>query len=139
MPEAAPRPDTQTQPRMEDLGLSPELLTSWVLRRVHRGEVAKSGDQYVSHGRLKLSHLTRTSEELIEAGLLTLAEEDPRGLRPLSLTETGHAHYAQLTTPRMTLSVPGPEFPPMTPAWPPVELPRPPLLLLAASRPRTTR
>jgi hypothetical protein len=122
MIEGAPRPDTQKRTVehhhavREDLGLSPELLASWALRRAHRGGVAKSGDQYVDHGRLRLSYLARTFAELTEAGLLTPADEDPWGLRRLSLTETGRAHYAQLSTRRMRLSVPKPEFPPQTPA-----------------------
>ena len=122
MPEGAPRPDTQARTVehhhavREDLGLSPELLAWWALRRAHRGGVIKWGDQYVDHGRLRLSYLARTFEELTEAGLLTLADEDPWGLRRLSLTETGRAHYAQLTTRRMRPSVPEPEFPRQTPA-----------------------
>jgi hypothetical protein len=128
MPQAAPQPDTHhwphasqltsAEPIREDLGLSPELLAWWALRRAHRGGVTKSGDQYVDHGHLKLSHLRRTLDELTQAGLLALAEEDPRGLRRVSLTATGHTHYAQLTTTpgRVRLSVPEPPFPPKTPA-----------------------
>jgi DNA-binding MarR family transcriptional regulator len=123
-----PSPLHSAEPIREHLGLSPELLASWALRRAHRGRVAKSGDQYVDYGRLTLSYLTRTLDELTKAGLLALAEEDPWGLRRVSLTETGHAHYAQLaaTPRRVTLSVPEPQFPSQDPGWPPVELPRPP-------------
>jgi hypothetical protein len=134
-----PSPLNSAEPIREDLGLSPELLASWALRRAHRGGVAKSGGQYVDYGRLRLSYLTRTLDELTEAGLLALAEEDPWGLRRVSLTETGHAHYAQLTaTPRrMTLSVPEPQFPPKTPAGRRSAAPTP-LLLPVASRIQAT-
>jgi DNA-binding transcriptional ArsR family regulator len=151
MPEGAPLPNTHPRtvkqhhvPRTdlrcapcplhsaelirEDLGLSPELLASWALRRAHRGGVTKSGDQYVDYSRLTLSYLTRTLDELTEAGLLALAEEGPWGLRRVSLTETGHAQYAQLaaTPRRVTLSVPEPQFPPKTPAGRRSSCPDPP-------------
>jgi hypothetical protein len=128
MPQAAPRPDTHhwphasqvssAEPIREDLGLGPELLAWWALRRAHRGGVVKSGGQYVDHGHLRLSYLTRTLDELTEAGLLALAEEDPGGLRRVSLTGTGHAHYAQLTTTpaRVGPAAPEPPFPTKTPA-----------------------
>ncbi len=134
-----PSPLHSAEPIREDLGLSPELLASWALRRAYRGGVAKSGDQYFDYGRLALSYLTRTPDELTEAGLLALAEEDPWGLRRVSLPETGHTHYAQLTaTPRrVTLSVPEPQFPRKTPAGRRSSCPDP-LVLLAASRTQAT-
>ncbi|MGH3719402.1 MAG: family 1 glycosylhydrolase [Pseudonocardiaceae bacterium] len=80
-------------------GLSPELLASWALRRVHRGGVAKSGDHYFDRGRLMLSHLTGALDELVEGGVLALAEEDTWGLRRVSLTAAGHDRYLQLCCP----------------------------------------
>jgi hypothetical protein len=79
------------------LGLSPELLVSWALRRAHRDEVAKSGDHYVDHGHLMLSHVTGALDELVEPGVLALPEEDPWGLRRVSLTAAGHARYPRLS------------------------------------------
>lgn len=124
MPPAAPRPDTSpppltsSEPIKEDLGLRPELLTCWALRRTQCGGVTKSDGQYVDHGRLRLSYLTRTLDELTDAGLLALADEDPSGVRRVSLTKTGHAHYAQLTamSRRATRLVPEPQFLHKTPA-----------------------
>ena len=119
MPQAAPRPDTHLWPPPEsineDLGLRPELLAYWALRRAYGGGVAKSGDQYVDHGHLRLSYLTQTFDELTNAGLLTLADADPSGLQRVSLTKTGRAHYTQLTAHRVTRSVPEPPSH-MTPA-----------------------
>lgn len=119
MPQAAPRPDPHPgpspEPITEDLGLRPELLACWALRRAHRGGVTKSGDQYTDHGCLKLSHLTPTFDELTHAGFLALAHADPSGGQRVSLTTTGHAHYTQLTTHGVMRSVPEPPSP-MTPA-----------------------
>ncbi|MGH3833899.1 MAG: hypothetical protein ACRDRS_26245, partial [Pseudonocardiaceae bacterium] len=80
-------------------GLSPELLASWALRRAYRGGVAKSGDHYFDRGRLMLSHVTGALDDLVEGGVLTLAEEDTWGLRRVSLTGTGHDRYLQLCYP----------------------------------------
>jgi len=122
---------------MEDLGLSPELLAAWALRRVHRGGVTTSGGHYFDHGRLRLSYLTRTLDQLTAAGLLTLAEVDPGGQRRLSLTEIGHAHYAQLMTARQVrLSAPEPEFLPQTPAGRRSSCPDPPYCSRRPAGPR---
>jgi len=152
MPEGAPRPDTHHWPRAdlrcvpspltsaepirENLGLSPELLAWWVLRRAHRRGIAKSSGQYFDDGHLTLSYLTRTLDELTQAGLLALAGEDPGGLRRVGLTETGHAHYVQLTTTpgRVRLSVPEPQLRPR-PRLAAGRAAPTPLSLPAASRP----
>jgi hypothetical protein len=120
MPPAAPRPDTHLrppcEPSTEDLGLHPELLACWALQRAHRGGVTTSGGQYIDHGCLKLSHLTRTFDELTNAGLLAVADADPSGVQRVNLTETGHTYYTQLTTHQVAHSVPEPPSPHQTPA-----------------------
>ncbi|MGH3966444.1 MAG: hypothetical protein ACRDRY_24905 [Pseudonocardiaceae bacterium] len=96
-----------------DAGLSPEFLASLVLQRVHRGEVAKSGDHYSDRGCPIPSYLTEAFDELADGGLLALAEQDPLGLRRISLTDPGTARYVQLSAPprRAVLRVPDPQFP----------------------------
>lgn len=141
MPQAAPRPDPHPgpspEPIDEDLGLRPELLACWALRRAHGGGLAKSGYQYVDHGRLQLSHLTQILDELTDAGLLVLTDADPSGLRRVNLTQTGHAHYTQLTTHRVTRSVPEPPSP-HRPRLAAGRAAPTPLLLPAASRIQAT-
>ncbi len=99
-------------------GLSPEFLASLVLQRVHRGEVAKSGDHYSDRGCPMPSYLTEAFDELADGGLLALAEQDLWGPRRISLTDTGTARYVQLSAPPRpaVLRVPDPQFPTKTPA-----------------------
>jgi len=78
-----------------------------------------SGDQDVDDGPLRLSFLSRAFDDELTAGaLLALANEDPWGLRRVSLTETERTWSAQLTAPprRVTLSVPESPSPRKTPA-----------------------
>ncbi len=89
-----------------DYGLSPELLVSLALRRVHRGGLAQSGGSYVDYSYRTPSYLAGTVDGLIEAGLLTLAEQDPWGLRRVHLTDAGQARYAQLAARRAWLGSP---------------------------------
>lgn len=99
-------------------GLRPEFLASLVLQRVHRGEVAKSGDHYSDRGCPMPSYLTEAFDELADGGLLALAEPDPWGLRRISLTDIGTARYVQFSAPPRSavLRVPDPQFPTKTSA-----------------------
>lgn len=94
-------------------GLSPELVASLALRRAHDGGVAKVGDRYLDRGHPAPGYLTGAFDELINAGLLALADEDPYGLRRISVTEAGRIRYAHLrgTRQRTGLWVPEPRFP----------------------------
>ncbi|MGH3767271.1 MAG: hypothetical protein ACRDS0_04540 [Pseudonocardiaceae bacterium] len=80
-------------------GVRPELLASLALRRASTGRVAKLGGHYFDYGHPMPSYLTGTFDELVETGLLALAEEDPGGLRRVTLTPAGHARYAQPSVP----------------------------------------
>lgn len=107
-------------------GLSHELVTSLALRRAHDGGVAKVGDRYVDSGSPTPSYLAGAFDELINAGLLALADEDQYGLRRVSVTEAGHARSAQLgdTRQQAGLWVPKPRFPTTRPTGcPPAEHP----------------
>jgi hypothetical protein len=77
-------------------GVRPELLAALVLRRTLGGGVAKAGKVYVDYGYRMGPHLTGTFAELIEGGLLALADEDC-GLRRVRVTGAGRARYAQVT------------------------------------------
>ncbi len=57
-------------------GLSPELVVSLALRRACDGGVAKAGDRYVDGGSPTPGYLAGAFDELINAGLLVLADED---------------------------------------------------------------
>jgi hypothetical protein len=98
--------------------VSPELVASLVLRLVCDGGVTKIGDRYLDGGLPTPDYWAGVFDGLINAGLLTLAEEDPYGMRRVGVTETGHIRYAQLrdTHPRSGLRVPEPRFPPPGPA-----------------------
>jgi hypothetical protein len=73
----------------------PELLAASVLRRVLRGGVAQAGPIYVDYGYRMGRYLTGTFTELIEDGLLSVAEENC-GLRRVWVTESGRARYEQV-------------------------------------------
>jgi hypothetical protein len=93
--------------------VSPELVASLVLRLACDGGVVKVGDRYVDGGFPTPGYLAGVFDGLINAGLLTLTEEDPYGMRQVSVTEAGRARYAQLrdTRPSAGLWVPEPRFP----------------------------
>jgi len=93
--------------------VSPELVASLVLRLACDGGVAKVGDQYLDGGFPTPGYLAGVFDGLINAGLLALAEEDPSGMRRVSVTEAGHVRYAQLRDTRQPagLGVPEPRFP----------------------------
>jgi hypothetical protein len=59
-------------------GVRPELLVALVLRRALRGGVAQAGPIYVDYGYRMGRYLIGTFRELIEDGLLSLAEENCR-------------------------------------------------------------
>lgn len=95
-------------------GVNPELLASLALRRVSGGGVAKSGGHYFEWGHPTVSYLTEVFDELVSTRLLSLAEEDPCGLRRVSFTPAGHVRYVQLSAMPVgaPLRVPNPSFPP---------------------------
>ena len=75
--------------------LPPELLAAMALRRALHGGVAQAADFYVDDGFPMGHHLTATSTELIEGGLLEVADESC-GLRRVRVTGAGCARYAQV-------------------------------------------
>jgi hypothetical protein len=89
-----------------------------VLRLACDGGVAKVGDRYLDGGLPTPDYLAGVFDGLINAGLLTLAEQDPSGMRRVSVTKAGHARYGQLrdTRRRADLWIPEPRFPTTGPA-----------------------
>ncbi|MGH3806008.1 MAG: hypothetical protein ACRDRU_05090 [Pseudonocardiaceae bacterium] len=77
-------------------GLRPELLTALVLRRALGRGVAKAGEIYVDDGHPMGRYLTGTFTELIDCGLLALADDDGWGLRRVTVTDAGQIRYAQI-------------------------------------------
>ncbi len=76
-------------------GLRPELLTALALRRALGRGVAKAGESYLDYGHPMGRYLTSTFTELIDCGLLALADDDEWGLRRVTVTDAGQARYAQ--------------------------------------------
>ncbi|MGQ0778788.1 MAG: hypothetical protein ACT4NY_30975 [Pseudonocardiales bacterium] len=77
---------------MSDPGLYERL----ALRRVHDGGIAKSAGVYLDHGRPTPGYLADLFDQLIWTGCATVADGDGIwGLRGVSLTESGHARYAE--------------------------------------------
>jgi hypothetical protein len=93
--------------------VSPELMASLVLRLACDDGVTKVGDHYLDRGFPTPDYLAGVFDGLINAGLLTLGEEDPSGMQQVSITEAGHARYAQLRNTHQPagLQVPKPRFP----------------------------
>jgi len=83
-------------------GPTPELAAALALQRAHLDEMTKLGDHDIDRRCPPLLHLTRVFNELVGAGLLTLADPDSHGLQQVTLTDAGRARYAQLggTPPR---------------------------------------
>jgi hypothetical protein len=77
-------------------GLNPELLAALALRRALGSGVAKAGGIYVDGGHPMGRYLIGTFTELIDCGLLVLADEDEWGLRRVTVTDAGQARYAQI-------------------------------------------
>ncbi|MCA1707529.1 MAG: hypothetical protein LC808_31370 [Actinobacteria bacterium] len=77
-------------------GLNPELLAALALRRALGGGVAKAGGVYVDGGHPMGRYLAGRLTELIDCGLLMLADEDGWGLRRVTVTDAGQARYAQV-------------------------------------------
>lgn len=71
-------------------GPSPELVVSRVLQRAHTDGVAKLGDRYLDGGLLTPGSLAGVFDELLDTGLLALADPDRDGLRQVTLTTAGH-------------------------------------------------
>jgi hypothetical protein len=74
-------------------GLLPELLTALALRRALGGGVAKAGETYVDYGHPIGCYLAGAFTELIDSGLLAMADEES-GLRRVTITDAGQARYA---------------------------------------------
>ncbi len=77
-------------------GLRPELLTTLALRRALGRGVARSGEVYLDYGHPMGRYLTGTFTELIDCGLLALADDDGWGLRRVTVTDAGQARYAHI-------------------------------------------
>lgn len=77
----------------------PELFAWLALRRADAGRVARIQGRYYDSGRRMPCFLLGVFEELVEAGLLTLAEPDPSWpeLRRATLTRDGRARFAALS------------------------------------------
>ncbi|MGH3823533.1 MAG: hypothetical protein ACRDRA_12000 [Pseudonocardiaceae bacterium] len=78
------------------VGLSPELLTALALRRALGGGLAKAGEIYVDYGYPVATYLTNTFTELIDCGLLKLADNENSGLRRVTITSAGRVRYLQV-------------------------------------------
>ncbi len=104
IPAPGGRPDTSPRP---------ELVVSLVLQRAHGGAVAKLDKDYLDRGLPTTGHLAGACNELTAAGLLTVADPDPHGLRRITLTTAGHTRYDQFcgTLRPPGLPVPDPQFP----------------------------
>ncbi|MGH7747553.1 MAG: hypothetical protein ACREQ5_22755, partial [Candidatus Dormibacteria bacterium] len=77
-------------------GLRPELVTALALRRALGGGVAKASEIYVDWGHPMGRYLTGTFTQLIDCGLLALADDDGWGLRRVTVTDAGRVRYAQI-------------------------------------------
>lgn len=67
------------------------------LRRVKRGGVAREqGGELVDFGQPLGSFVVQMLTELIDAGLLEVAEASPQGLAGVRHTDAGRARYARL-------------------------------------------
>lgn len=77
----------------------PELYAWLALRRVDTGRIARLDGRYYDWGRRVPCFLLDVFDELVEAGLLTLAEPDPYsgGLSRAALTREGRARFAALS------------------------------------------
>lgn len=74
-------------------------VTVWIaLRRAHRGGVAKLAGCWLDAGRPVPGYVAEALEELTRGGLLILGEADPQscGVRRVTVTDTGSAHYVGL-------------------------------------------
>ncbi len=94
-------------------GPRPELAVALVLQRAHGGALVKLGEGYWDRSLPITGHLVGACDELTAAGLLVLADQDPHGLRRVTLTMAGQVRYEQFRcVPRLTgLPVPVPQFP----------------------------
>lgn len=119
MPPSEPRGPQSPIPRPL-AGLD---LFAWMaLRRVHAGDVARFEGRYYDSGRRVPRFLPNVFDELVEAGLLTLAEPESgaAGLRRAALTSTGRARFSALDEQefRRIERAPGTEHEPATPEIP---------------------
>jgi hypothetical protein len=75
-------------------------LFAWMaLRRVHAGGLARFEGRYYDSGRRVPCFLPGVFDELLETGLVTLADPDPdsAGLRRATLTCAGYARFVALS------------------------------------------
>jgi hypothetical protein len=77
-------------------GPSPELVAALVLHRAHGGGVAKLGADYLDHGLPAPGSLAGIFDELLDTGLLSLADPDRNGRRRATLTTAGRTRYERL-------------------------------------------
>jgi hypothetical protein len=71
----------------------------WIAwRRAHQGSVANLAGYWFDSGRLVPGYVAEALEELTHGGLLALDEENPPsgGVRRITVTDTGSAHYVAL-------------------------------------------
>ncbi len=73
-----------------------DLLTWITLSRVAEGSVTQQGDHYLYVGAPLAPCLAAPVTTLLTEGLLTVADADPAGSRPVSLTEAGRTRHEQL-------------------------------------------
>jgi hypothetical protein len=77
-------------------GLRPEVLVMMALRRALGGGLARSGEIFIDYGYPVARYLTSTFSELIDGGLLRVADDDGSGLRRVTITDAGRARYMQV-------------------------------------------
>ncbi len=71
----------------------------WIaLRRAHQGGIANLQGHWLDSGSRVPGYVADALDELTSAGLLTLGEEEPEscGVRRITVTDTGCAHYVAL-------------------------------------------
>jgi hypothetical protein len=87
-------------------------LYDWMaLRRVSEGGVTQTGGCWLESGHRVPGYIADTLTELLAGGLVTLADQDPYGLRRATLTDSGTARYQSLCQQRqIALKVPAPRF-----------------------------
>lgn len=87
-------------------------LYDWIaLRRVSEGRMARMGDCWLDFGHRVPGYVADALTELLAGGLVTLADQDPYGLRRAALTDSGAARYESPCQLRqLALQVPAPRF-----------------------------
>lgn len=79
-------------------------LLDWIaLRRVSDGGVTNLGGCWLDGGRRVPGYVTETLGELLAAGLIVLADQQPGGMRRSTLTDCGAARYQRLAQQRQAV------------------------------------